>query len=97
MLRTLCYAFIQPHIDYGLINWDRVNKTTLNSIKASIRKAVRVVAFKEKYDEVYKKYPSASPLFHKLNILNFDDHYKLTTGKLTTIYTLILYSIYSLK
>ena len=39
------------------------------------------MAFEEKYDKVNKKYPSASPLFHKFNMLNFDDHCKLTTGK----------------
>ena len=80
-LRTLYYAFIRPHIDYGLINWDCANKTTLDLIRSSIRKAVRVMAFEEKYDKVNKKYPLASPLFHKFDMLNFDDHCKLTTGK----------------
>ena len=80
-LRTLYYAFIRPHIDYGLINWDCANKTTLDPIRSSIRKAVRVMAFEEKYDKVNKKYPLASPLFHKFDMLNFDDHCKLTTGK----------------
>ena len=79
--RALYYAFIQPHIDYGLINWGCANKTTLNPIGSSIRKAVTVMAFEEKYDKVNKKYPSASPLFHKFNMLNFDDHCKLTTEK----------------
>ena len=61
-LRILYYAFIQPHIDYGLINWGCANKTTLDPIRSSIRKAVRVMAFEEKYDKVNKKDPSASPV-----------------------------------
>ena len=39
------------------------------------------MAFEEKYDKVNKKYPPACPLFHKFNMLNFDDHCKLTTEK----------------
>ena len=95
-LRTLYYAFIQPHVDYGLLNWGCANKTALNPIRLSIKKAVRIMAFEEKYDKVNKKYVSTGPLFHKFNILNFDNHCKLTVGnlcgKLAKIYTLLLFS-----
>ena len=80
-LRTLYYAFIQPNVDYGLLNWGCANKTALNPIRLSIKKAVRIMAFEEKYDKVNKKYVSTRPLFHKFNILNFDNHCKLTIGK----------------
>ena len=52
----------------------------MDPIRSSTRKAVRVMAFEEKYDKVNKKYSSASPLFHKFNMLNLDDRRKLTTG-----------------
>ena len=39
------------------------------------------MAFEENYDKLNKKYVSTGPLFHKFNILNFDDHCKLTIGK----------------
>ena len=81
ILRTLYYAFIQPHVDYGLLNWGCANKTALNPIRLSIKKAVRIMAFEEKYDKVNKKYVSTRPLFHKFNVLNFDNHCKLTIGK----------------
>ena len=80
-LRILYYAFIQPHIDHGLIDWGCANKIILDPIRSSFRKTVRVMAFEEKYDKVNKKYQSASPLFHIFNMSNFDDHCKLTTGK----------------
>ena len=67
----------RPHIDY----WGCTNKTVLNPIRASIRKAVRVMAFEEKYDKVIKNICPLGPLFHRFNILNFDDHYRLTAGK----------------
>ena len=47
----------------------------------SIKKAVRIKAFEEKYDKDNKKYVSTRLLFHKSNILNFDNHCKLTVGK----------------
>ena len=37
-LTTLYYAFIQPHVDYGLLNWGCANKTALNPIRVSIKK-----------------------------------------------------------
>ena len=39
------------------------------------------MAFEVKHDKVNKNYPSASPLFHRFDMLNFDDHCKLTTEK----------------
>ena len=57
-LRTLYYAFIQSHVDYGLLNWGCANKTALNPIRVSIKKAIRKMAFEEKYDKVNKKYVS---------------------------------------
>ena len=39
------------------------------------------MAFDKKYDKVNKSNPSAGTLFHKFNILDFDNHYRLTTGK----------------
>ena len=81
-LRTIYYAFIQPHVDYGLINWGCADKTALNLIRVSVKKAVRIMAFQEKYNKVNKKYVSTGPLFHKFNILSFDDYCKLTVGKL---------------
>ena len=56
----------------SLINWGGANKTTLDPIRSSIRKAVTVMAFKEKYGKVNKKYPSASPLCHKFNMDKLD-------------------------
>ena len=93
-LRTLDYAFIQPHEDYGLLNWGCANKTASNLIRVSIKKAVRIMAFEEKY-KVNKKYVSTRPLFHKFNILNFDNHCKLLEnlcGKLAKICILLLFS-----
>ena len=53
----------------------------INPIRVSVKKAVRIMAFEEKYDKVNKKYVSTRPLFHKFNTVNFDDHCKLAVEK----------------
>ena len=39
MLRPIYFTFVQPHIDYGLINWRGANKSTLELVRKKIRKA----------------------------------------------------------
>ena len=65
---------MQPHTDYGLINWGCANKTTLNSVRKNVKKAVRILSFKKKdcYTET---------LFENLRILNFDLYNEFTIGK----------------
>ena len=37
---SLFYAFVQPHVDYGLLVWGGTNKTNTKSIKTNMKKAV---------------------------------------------------------
>ena len=41
VLRSLFYAFVQPHVDYGLLVWGGTNKTNTKSIKTNMKKAIR--------------------------------------------------------
>ena len=74
-LVTLYNSFIQSHFLYGLLNWGCAIKTTLEPIKRSLRKAVRVIDF-----ACYTEH--AEPIFKRYNILNLDNLYKLETAKL---------------
>ena len=65
---------MQPHIDYGLINWGCANKTSLDSVRKNIKKAVRILSFK-------RKDCHTETLFVSLRILNFDLYNKFTIGK----------------
>ena len=47
LLRTIYYAFFQPHINYGLINWSCASQTTLNPIKISQNKIIRILTFSD--------------------------------------------------
>ena len=72
VLRTLFYAFVQPHIDYGLLVWGSATPSNLKPIK-KLQKAVRKILFKN------CKQPT-EPLFHDhdLKVLDFDKHKFLT-------------------
>ena len=61
-LRSLYKSFIQPHIDYGSLVWGSATKSNLTKIAKSTKKAVRIMTFKQKYE-------NTAPLFQKLNLL----------------------------
>ena len=67
LLKMLYYSFIQPHIDYGVINWGCTTKTSLEPIKKYINKAFRIMTFK-KYNE------PITPIAKDLNMLTFDNY-----------------------
>ena len=46
VLRTLFYALVQPHIDYGLLVWGSPTPTNLKLILKNLQKAVRKILFK---------------------------------------------------
>ena len=67
VLRTLFYAFVQPHIDYGLLVWGSATTSNLKPIKKKLQKAVRKILFKNCNQPT-------EPLFHELKVLDFDKH-----------------------
>ena len=46
VLKSLYYSFINPYIDYNLLNWGMAAPSNLNSVNLKIKKAVRIIAFK---------------------------------------------------
>ena len=80
ILRNLYFAFIAPHVNYGIINWGCATATVTKSVQRNLNKALRIIDF-EKYTA------SAKPLFTKLGILNFEQNFNLECSKL--IYDII--------
>ena len=70
VLRSLYFTFINSHTDYNLLNWGTAPKCNLDKISSKIRKAIRIISFKQ-YDE------PATPLFKKLSILPLEDTIEL--------------------
>ena len=60
----LYFAFVQPHIDYGLLLWGNANKSITKVVNNNVKKAVRKI--------LHKKYNHpAKLLFEELKILPF--------------------------
>ena len=73
-LKNLYNAFIQPHINYGLILWGTADKIQTNKIALNLKKAVRIITFNNKNDH-------SAPLFKHLGILTFDKNLLFQQGK----------------
>ena len=80
VIRSLYYSFINSYIDYNLLNWGMATSTLLNSVNIKIKKAIRIISFKD------TDHPSA-PLFKNLELLplnySIDLKYAQHMGKFT--------------
>ncbi|KAG1664498.1 hypothetical protein GQR58_019790 [Nymphon striatum] len=74
ILRNLYFAFIQPHVNYALINWGSANLSSLIPVGRNLNKAIKIMNFN-------KNTASSKPIFHKFGILNLDDSYTLQCAK----------------
>ena len=62
VLKTFYNSFIQSQIDYGLILWGNAARVHLNKIELSIKRAIRIMSFKNKFEHTL-------PLYKNLGIL----------------------------
>ena len=60
--RSLYFSFMNPYIDYNLLNWGMAPASNLDQINKKIKKAARIISFKD------RDTPS-TPLFKALKIL----------------------------
>ena len=72
-LKMLYHAFIQPHIDYGLIVWGSATKSNLKIFQDKMKKVVRTISFKK------CNHPT-EPLLQEHQILNFENQRNLQTA-----------------
>jgi hypothetical protein len=70
LIKNIYNAFIQPHIDYGLLAWGSATTTQLKKVAVATNKTIRLLNFKER-DE------SAWPLYQKLKILPLNKNIQL--------------------
>ena len=62
VLKSLYFSFINPYIDYNLLNWGMAAASQLNLISLKMKKSIRIMSFK-------KRYHHTTPLFKELEIL----------------------------
>ena len=73
-LKNLYNAFIQPHVDYGLILWGNALDKHSHKISVNLNKAVHILQFKDRHK-------SAGPLFKKFKLLHLKDNVKCMQAK----------------
>ena len=66
-MKSLYFSFIQHYLDYNFRNWSVTNKTNLECIRISLKKAVRIISFKQRLEH-------SAPPFQNLEILPLDQH-----------------------
>ena len=83
LLRTIYYSLVYSHLVYGVHVWGSACQTDLEKILILQKKAVRAMTGNRWYQTYGDPGPLASsdPLFKKLEILKFQDIYKLHVGK----------------
>ena len=88
ILKSICYALFESHINYTCIIWGR-NISTINRLYILQKKALRTISFKERNAH-------SSPLFHYSKIIKIADKVKIenclfinkyTNNKLPSIFT----------
>ena len=74
VLRSLYFSFINPYIDYNLLNWGMAPITNIDLVNKKLKKIVRIISFKDS-DTL------CTPLYKKLNILPLDKSIELRQAK----------------
>ena len=74
VLRSLYFSFINPYVDYNLLNWGMATKTNLDPINKKIKKAIRIISFKD------SDHPS-TPLYKDLKILPLEKSIDMRNAK----------------
>ncbi len=73
-LMNIFNSFIQPNINYAVINWGGTPKSTLDPLKKSLKRAVRLISFE-------KRNFHTDPLSCQLNLNNLEECFKIESAK----------------
>ena len=84
LLRNIYYCIVYSHLSYGVEAWGSACSTDLEKILILQKKAVRILTG-NKYFQIYGEeaapLPRSEPLFKTLEILKFDDIFKVNIAK----------------
>ena len=76
ILKTLYYSLIYPHLIYAIEVWGSADNVHLNHILMLQKRTVRMIYHLDKRQPDFS-FPSADPLFYKLDFLKVHDIFKL--------------------
>lgn len=73
VLKNLYHTFIMPYVNYNILNWSSTSHTNIKPLVLIIKKAVRIIDSKNKYEHTL-------PIFKNLRILPLVEQIKLNQG-----------------
>ena len=83
LLKNVYYSLVYSHLSYGVLAWGSADKTLRNKLVVLQNKAIRILS-KVQYFQIYGQdpgpLPSSEPLYSKLEILKFDDIFRLNVA-----------------
>ena len=83
LLKNIYYSLVYSHLSYGVLAWGSADKTLRNKLVVLQNKAIRILS-KVQYFQIYGQdpgpLPSSEPLYRKLEILKFEDIFRLNVA-----------------
>ena len=84
LVKCIYYSLVYSHLSYGIEAWGSAAKSNLNKLNVLQHKATRILSGVQ-YFQVYGQepgpLPSSEPLYKNLEILKFEDIFKLNVAK----------------
>ena len=84
LLKNIYYSIVYSHLSYGVEAWGSATASDLEKILILQKKAVRILTgnkYFQIYGEVAAPLPRSEPLFKTLEILKFEDIFKISIAK----------------
>ena len=84
LLKNIYFCIVYSHLSYGVEAWGSACPTDLEKILILQKKAVRILTgnkYFQLYGEEAAPLPRSEPLFKTLEILKFDDIFKVNIAK----------------
>ena len=84
LLLIIYYCLVFSHLSYGVEAWGSACDSYLSVLKVIQNKAVRIISGKQYfqiYGEIPGPLPSSTPLYKELNVLKFDDIFRINIAK----------------
>ena len=83
LLKNIYYSLVYSHLSYGVLAWGSADKILRNKLVVLQNKAIRILS-KVQYFQIYGQVPgplpSSEPLYRKLEILKFEDIFRLNVA-----------------
>ena len=81
IMKNVYYSLIYSHILYAIEVWGSACKTELDKIIVLQKRVIRMMVYKDQYNEVPGPLSSSDPIFARLQTLKVVDIYKFQTCK----------------